>query len=387
VIPIRDGQGHAVGFGSRKLPAKDGEEPAGDSESPKYLNTPQTPIFDKGAILFGLDRAAESIRRADVAVIVEGYMDVIAAHQHGNGNVVASMGTALTERQLGLLRRLTENIVLAFDPDEAGSTARERGGQKGILAAASDEDGSSGWIAISRFRREHGTTIRKIARSHGDTRDPDEIIRSDPDEWRRLVKEAQPLPTDSIMDSVLQPISARRKHRPTLSPGSDVEKVDASRAEEVCLALLIRYPQLRGQGLTLDEELFVRTENRQVFAAWRASEPQRPLAESLAEELRPHLEQIESRNLPPFDPAQAEKALQTCAEHLKRSKIKVERAFISLEIAEKEQRLGARHLLEHARKLMEGEAPSQDLPEDETADARIVVRDMEAGLELHERKT
>jgi hypothetical protein len=143
---------------------------------------------------------------------------------------------------------------------------------------------------------------------------------------------------------------------------------------------------LRGQGLTLDEELFVRTENRQVFAAWRASEPQRPLAESLAEELRPHLEQIESRNLPPFDPAQAEKALQTCAEHLKRSKIKVERAFISLEIAEKEQRLGARRLLEHARKLMEGEAPPQDLPEDETDDARIIVRDMEAGLELHERK-
>ena len=81
------------------------------------MNTPQTPIFDKGAILFGLDRAAEHIRRADVAVIVEGYMDVIAAHQHDNQNVVASMGTALTERQLGLLRRLTENIVLAFDPD------------------------------------------------------------------------------------------------------------------------------------------------------------------------------------------------------------------------------------------------------------------------------
>ena len=91
------------------------------------MNTPQTPIFDKGAILFALDRAAEHIRRADLAVIVEGYMDVIAAHQHGNLNVVASMGTALTERQLALLRRLTENIVLAFDPDTRGTAPPARG--------------------------------------------------------------------------------------------------------------------------------------------------------------------------------------------------------------------------------------------------------------------
>ena len=76
------------------------KRPRRSRKGPKYLNTPQTPIFDKGAILFGLDRAAEHIRRSDLAVIVEGYMDVIAAHQHDNLNVVASMGTALTERQL-----------------------------------------------------------------------------------------------------------------------------------------------------------------------------------------------------------------------------------------------------------------------------------------------
>ncbi len=364
VIPIRDGQGRAVGFGSRKLPAADGEEPTGDSESPKYLNTPQTPIFDKGAILFGLDRAAESIRRADLAVIVEGYMDVIAAHQHGNGNVVASMGTALTERQLGLLRRLTENIVLAFDPDTAGQAASERGD-----------------LVAQRL----GVNVRVMKLPKG--RDPDEIIRADPDGWRRFVIEAEaPKAFSSARIQSTPTEHGRRTAKARRSAGTgDEERIDVSKGEETCLALLIRYPQLRGQGMALDQELFVRTENRQVFAAWKASEPERPLEETLAAELRPHLEQIASRDLP-FDPPQVEKALQTCAEHLKRSKIKIERAFISLEIAEKEQKLGAGRLLEQARKLIAGEAPSQDLPEDDTDDARIVVRDMEAGLELHERK-
>ena len=364
VIPIRDGQGRAVGFGSRKLPAEDGEEPTGDSESPKYLNTPQTPIFDKGTILFGLDRAAESIRRADVAVIVEGYMDVIAAHQHGNGNVVASMGTALTERQLGPLRRLTENIVLAFDPDTAGQAASERGD-----------------LVAQRL----GVNVRVMKLPKG--RDPDEIIRADPDGWRRLVIEAEAPKAFSSERIQSTPTEHGRRTKARRSAGNgDEERVDASKAEEVCLALLIRYPHLREQGLALDGELFVRTENRQVFEAWRALALGGSLADAVAGELLPHLARVATRDLPPFDPAQAEKALQTCAERLKRSKIKTERAFISLEIAEKEQRLGARRLLEHARKLMEGEAPPQDLPEDETDDARIIVRDMEAGLELHERK-
>ncbi len=365
VIPIRDGQGRAVGFGSRKLPAEDGGEPGGDSESPKYLNTPQTPIFDKGTILFGLDRAAESIRRADLAVIVEGYMDVIAAHQHGNGNVVASMGTALTERQLGLLRRLTENIVLAFDPDTAGQAASERGD-----------------LVAQRM----GAQVRVMKLPEG--RDPDEIIRADPDGWRRLVVEAEaPKAFSSASIQATPTEHGRRTAKGRRSAGNDEgERVDVSRGEETCLALLIRYPQLRGQGLEMDGELFVRTENRQVFDTWRATEPERPLEEALAEELRPHLEQIVSRDLPPFDAAKAEEALVNCTERLKRSKIRVEKAFIGLEIAEEEQKLGAGHLLERAQKFMEGEALSQDLPENETADGGILVRDMEAGRELHEKK-
>ncbi len=117
MIPIRDGQGHVIGFGARAL--------RGDQQ-PKYLNTPQTPVFDKSNVLFGLDAAHKAIRARDKAIIVEGYMDVLACHQFGETNVVASMGTALTEHQLKLLKRYTNTFILALDADRhcvgAGTT-------------------------------------------------------------------------------------------------------------------------------------------------------------------------------------------------------------------------------------------------------------------------
>ena len=94
---------------------------------PKYLNTPQTPLFDKGSILYGIDLARHAIRESGTAVIVEGYMDAIAAHQFGYENVVAAMGTALTEQQVGLVRRGAKRIVMALDADAAGQMATLRG--------------------------------------------------------------------------------------------------------------------------------------------------------------------------------------------------------------------------------------------------------------------
>ena len=121
IFPIADQRGRVVGFGGRAFAPK-GEEEA----QPKYLNTPQTPLFDKGSLLYALDRAQEEIRRQGSAVIVEGYMDAIAAHQHGFSNVVASMGTALTERQVRLMKRFTRDVVLALDADTAGQEATLR---------------------------------------------------------------------------------------------------------------------------------------------------------------------------------------------------------------------------------------------------------------------
>ena len=117
MIPIRDLDGRVVGFGARTL------DPEG---VPKYLNSPQTPLFDKGHLIYNLDGARRHIREARQVVLVEGYMDVMQAWQHGFRNVVAQMGTSLTETQLRLLQRLTKRFVLALDPDAAGAKATLR---------------------------------------------------------------------------------------------------------------------------------------------------------------------------------------------------------------------------------------------------------------------
>ena len=118
VFPIRDLSGRVLGFGGRVL---------GD-EMPKYVNTPETPIYRKGDSLFGLDVAAPFVREAGEVILVEGYLDVISLHQGGLKNVVGVLGTALTEEQAKKLRRLTENCVLIFDSDEAGRRAALRSG-------------------------------------------------------------------------------------------------------------------------------------------------------------------------------------------------------------------------------------------------------------------
>ena len=118
MIPIHDTKGRVVGFGSRTL----------TDEKPKYLNSPETEVFDKSKLLFGLDKARKSIVKDDRAIVVEGYFDVIALHAAGIDNVVASMGTALTGDQIRQLLRYTDSkqIILNFDADKAGTTAAER---------------------------------------------------------------------------------------------------------------------------------------------------------------------------------------------------------------------------------------------------------------------
>lgn len=118
MIPINDTQGRIIGFGSRTL---------GD-EQPKYLNSPETPLFDKGKTLFALDKARQTISKEDKVVVVEGYFDAIALHSVGINNAVASMGTALSPGQIKSLLRYTESkqVIFNFDADEAGNTATQR---------------------------------------------------------------------------------------------------------------------------------------------------------------------------------------------------------------------------------------------------------------------
>lgn len=193
MFPIRDVRGDVRGFGGRVL--------TGDAQ-PKYLNSPQTALFDKSALLYGLDLAAPAIRRADQAIIVEGYTDVIIAHQHGFQNVVASMGTALTERQLGLLKRYSGNVLLALDADAAGTLATERGVQ--LVQETLDTEVvpvvALGIRGLIRYASVLSGEVRVAALPSG--QDPDEVIRADPALWRQAIEEAPPL-VEYALQSVL----------------------------------------------------------------------------------------------------------------------------------------------------------------------------------------
>lgn len=180
MFPIRDLRRRLVGFGARAL----------DSSLPKYLNSPQTELFDKGAVVYGIDVAASAIRRADRVVVVEGYLDVLMGHQSGIEYMVASLGTSLTERQVAALKKLTRNVVLALDPDEAGDEATTRGldvarqvfGGKAVLVPT-----ERGLVLESKLDAD----IRVMSLPRG--KDPDELIREDLGEWHRRLAEAKPV--------------------------------------------------------------------------------------------------------------------------------------------------------------------------------------------------
>ncbi len=190
MIPIRDETGKMAGFGARIVDPND---------IPKFLNSPETPIFTKGHILYGLDRARKPIRMADQAVIVEGYLDVIALHQAGYENVVSPMGTALTEDQLRLLKKSTRRIVLALDPDTAGQKAVLHG--LDAARSAMDREGELGFDARGLLRNEARLQADLRVASMPDDLDPDEIVARDKDEWKRLIENAKPIVTH-VMDSL-----------------------------------------------------------------------------------------------------------------------------------------------------------------------------------------
>ncbi|RME56299.1 MAG: DNA primase [Caldilineae bacterium] len=181
IIPITDRHGRVIGFGGRVL----------DDSVPKYLNTTDTPIFHKSSVIYGFDKAYRAIRQEDRAVIVEGYMDVIAAHQFGFANVVACMGTAVTEEQLQQLRRFTSNFVLALDADTAGQQATLRAlnqARQALQTVAKPVVTPGGRV---RLEARLGANLRIATLPTG--RDPDDIVRQDPDLWRDLINSAQPL--------------------------------------------------------------------------------------------------------------------------------------------------------------------------------------------------
>lgn len=204
MVPIQDGRGNVVGFGARAL--------APDAE-PKYLNSPQSPIFDKSHLLFGFSQARRAIREGETAVIVEGYMDVMQAYQAGFENVVAQMGTALTEPQLKMLARYARRLVLALDPDAAGQMATDRGREviERVSRAAAEQVSREGVWEFDTAEREHRAMVTPEFDARGMLRyesrlgfdirvailpagkDPDDLIREDPAAWAALIEGALPI--------------------------------------------------------------------------------------------------------------------------------------------------------------------------------------------------
>jgi DNA primase len=194
MFPIRDERGRMAGFGARILNPDD---------QPKFLNSPQTPIFDKGRLLYGLDQARKAIRAQDQVVIVEGYLDVIALHQAGFTNVVSPMGTALTEHQLYLLKRYSRRMVLALDPDAAGDKATLRGLEiaRQTLDRASDPVFDARGLLGYEARLQADIRVTTLPAGL----DPDEVVSRDPQEWERILQDAR-----SVVVHVMETLAAGR---------------------------------------------------------------------------------------------------------------------------------------------------------------------------------
>jgi DNA primase len=169
MIPLADGQGRIIGFTARIL--------EDNPNAPKYINTPQTLLYDKSRHVYGLHLAKEAIRKGGFAVICEGNLDVIASHQAGVKQVVATAGTAVTEEHLKILRNLTSDIRFAFDQDQAGQNATER-----AIPIASKVGVNLSVITIV------------------DAKDPDELIQKDPKAWEQAINK-QEYALDWLIDS------------------------------------------------------------------------------------------------------------------------------------------------------------------------------------------
>lgn len=182
IFPIRDGRGRMAGYGARAISPDD---------MPKYLNSPQTALFDKSNLLYGLDKARRSIRSEDQAVIVEGYLDVIAPYQAGFTNLVSTMGTAMTEPQLRQIKRLTRKIVLALDADAAGQKATLRGLQ--VARQTLDRETELVFDARGLLHSEARLKADIRVSTLPDGKDPDEVVQEDPALWPTLIAKAQPI--------------------------------------------------------------------------------------------------------------------------------------------------------------------------------------------------
>lgn len=335
MFPICDIQGRVTGFGARVL----------DESLPKYINSPQTQIFDKSGSLYGIDKAKSFIRQKNFVIIVEGYIDVLTAHQYGWQNVIASMGTSITEKQVAIAKSLTKNIALALDADAAGEEATLRSAE--VSARSLDK-----------------VEVKAILMPQG--KDPDEVISEDPTLWQNAVEEAQPvldfalesvtsrvdinkakdkslavqklLPlihgikgpeqqshylrklahilnlSDSSITTDLAESKFRQKKQPTWATSQShfAQQLVSNPIEEYCLALLLQYPELHQLAQELSAEHFESTENREVFIKWQCTQDSSKLKEKVDANLLEHLNYLMNKPILDKNESERQQALNDC---------------------------------------------------------------------------
>ncbi len=434
MFPIRDDRGRAVGFGGRAL----------DDAKPKYLNTPQTPLFDKSSVLYLLDRAKAAIRTAKDAVVVEGYLDAITAHQFGYTNVVATLGTALTDRHIQLLKRLTPNVTLAMDSDAAGLEAASRGEEvTRTMADGEHAEAVVSWDGLVRTQARAPVAIKVFSVPSG--KDPDEAIREDRAGWPSWVGSAMP-PFDfrlrlesertdltdprarveltdrmlplllQIGDQVLQgsylgrlaklaavnedmlasrlrnlaPKKALGQRMPLLERAGRAESAPAGnvrlreeKVEAFMLAMVLRHPALHEAGAAIESGIFQRSDHRQLFLQWLRSPES--LEADLTAEMQPVYASLMESRLPPYDAPAAEKALIDAVQKLRHRQLEEQKRLLTAELSEIQSSVdqGAAVGLSLAMQKSDDDGPLQSASEPVLAVANHMQEDEYLMRELH----
>ncbi len=410
IIPIANERGEFVALGGRGI----------HGEEPKYLNSPQTEVFDKGRTLFGLHHAAPAIRENGEVVVVEGYMDVLGPWQAGYRNVVATMGTSLTRHHAILLRRFAPRIVLALDPDAAGMNAAARAGSL-VLGFDSEEHAAASARSADELTAEVDVDLRVAALPPG--RDPDELVRDDPRRWEDAIAGAVPFveflllrllgdrrpdsPTEArhlidrlrpvllaVRDPVERAIYVQRVARALgvtetsvadrLKPSRPSRRQPAGRPdplnpEEVLLAMLLQHPALRLAYRNYPETLFSGAVEREIFRRWlrdpeRAAEP--------VDEVGARAARLAAYRLPPLTDFEARRAADEKIAAVLRERIRLHQAARAEELSEAEQRLGPNRLAELAVAAWRGEVP----PGEDRDLAEALIEELELGLSIHRRE-
>jgi DNA primase len=403
MFPIRDQQGRVVGFGARTL----------NNGTPKYLNTARTEIFDKGSLLYAIEEAATPISEEGSGIIVEGYMDALLAHQHGFRNVVASMGTSLTQQQVVTLRRLADRFVLALDPDTAGQEATLRSLETSWKVLQPN------WSA----RREpptndNGTQMLELKMAIlPEGSDPAELIRKDAELWLHTVSTAPSLleflfmmlpsrydlttprgrmhlaerlgplilnhtvpgQQDKFLTQLESLVGISRNdlasvlgtnrqgmlNLPMTRPRSGSVANQGYIApflhalhdplEEYTIALLLQYPRLADHVGQLNPSLFTRAENKALFNTWAKCDTIEQLKESIDEVLVEHLDNLLALPLPSTELKQRTEALSQCIQRLEEHmlrELKLQEGVLLTELEERDfDQASLERALERNRRL------------------------------------